>query len=69
MPPKQHKRQRSVRATQRSRRTRKQLSPWTELIGVKLSQPDDPVLLDIKGDVSDNLPLRLIMRYNHQPAK
>ena len=68
-PPKQHKRQRSVRATQRSRRTRKQLSPWTELIGVKLSQPDDPVLLDIKGDVSDNLPLRLIIRYNHQPAK
>ena len=68
-PPKQHKRQRSVRATQRSRRTRKQLSPWTELVGVRLSLPDDPVLLDIKGDVSDNLPLRLIMRYNHQPAK
>lgn len=68
-PPKQHKRQRSVRATQRSRRTRKQLSPWTELVGVKLSQPDDPVLWDIKGDVSDNLPLRLIIRYNHQPAK
>lgn len=59
---KKSKRQRSVRATQRSRRTREKLSPWTELIGVKLSKPDDPVLLEFKGDANENLPLRLTIK-------
>ena len=49
-PPKQPKRKKSVRSTQRSRRTREKLSPWTELVGVRLSLPDDPVLLEYKGD-------------------
>ena len=61
-PPKQPKRKQSVRSTQRSRRTREKLSPWTELVGVRLSLPDDPVLLEYKGDANEKLPLRLILR-------
>ena len=61
--PKSHKKVRSVRATQRSRKTREKLSPWAELIGVKIKQPDDPVLLDFKGDANEKLPLRLILRW------
>ena len=60
-PPKPKKRERSARAVQRSRRTRKKLSPWTELVGVRLSLPDDPVLLDLKGDTNEKRPLRLVM--------
>lgn len=61
-PPRQPKHQRSIRATQRSRRVRGKLSPWTELVGVKLSQPDDPILLEYKGDANEKLPLRLVLR-------
>ncbi len=61
-PPKQPKRQRSVRATQRSRKTREKLSPWAELIGVKIKQHDDPILLEYKGDANEKLPLRLVLR-------
>ena len=61
-PSKQSKRKRSVRATQRTRKTREKLSPWAELIGVKIKQPDDPVLLDFKGDANEKLPLRLVLR-------
>ena len=68
-PSKQSKRKRSVRATQRTRKTREKLSPWAELIGVKIKQPDDPVLLDFKGDANEKLPLRLILRYTYQPSK
>ena len=61
-PPKQPKRKKSVRSTQRSRRTREKLSPWTELVGVRLSLPDDPVLLEYKGDANEKLPLRLVIK-------
>lgn len=61
-PPKPPKRKKSVRSTQRSRRTREKLSPWTELVGVRLSLPDDPVLLEYKGDANEKLPLRLIIK-------
>jgi formylglycine-generating enzyme required for sulfatase activity len=61
-PPKQPKRKKSVRATQRSRRTREKLSPWTELLGVRLSRPDDPVLLEFKGDANEKRTLRLVIR-------
>lgn len=61
-PPKQPKRQRSVRATQRSRKTREKLSPWAELIGVKIKHTDDPILLEYKGDANEKLPLRLVLR-------
>ncbi len=56
------KRERSTQAVQRSRRVRKNLSPWTELVGVKLSLPDDPILLQYQGDDNDKRPLRLILR-------
>lgn len=59
----------SVRTTQRRRRVRSKLSPLTELVGVKLSLPDDPVLLEFKGDYNEKRPLRLILRYTCQPAK
>ena len=61
-PPKQPKRKQSVRSTQRSRRVRSKLSPWTELVGVRLSLPDDPVLLEYKGDANEKLPLRLVIK-------
>lgn len=61
-PPKQPKRKKSVRSTQRSRRVRSKLSPLTELVGVRLSLPDDPVLLEYKGDANENLPLRLTIK-------
>ena len=61
-PPKQPKRKKSVRSTQRSCRTREKLSPWTELVGVRLSLPDDPVLLEYKGDANEKLPLRLVIK-------
>ena len=61
-PPKPPKRKKSVRSTQRSRRVRSKLSPWTEIIGVRLSLPDDPVLLDFKGDYNEKLPLRLVLK-------
>lgn len=60
-PPQRKKGERSTRAIQRSRKTRKNLSPWTELVGVKLSLPDDPVLLQLKGDANEKRPLRLIL--------
>lgn len=68
-PPQSPKRPRSVRATQRSRKTREKLSPWAELIGVRVKQPDDPVLLEFQGDANEKLPLRLILRYPYPPAR
>lgn len=61
-PPKQPKRKKSVRSTQRSRRVRSKLSPLTELVGVRLSLPDDPVLLEYKGDANEKIPLRLVIK-------
>lgn len=56
------KRTPSVRTTQRSRRVRSKLSPLTELVGVKLSLPDDPILLEFKGDYNEKRPLRLVIK-------
>lgn len=52
----------SVRTTQRRRRVRSKLSPLTELVGVKLSLPDDPILLEFKGDYNEKRPLRLVIK-------
>lgn len=60
--PEQPKRRKPVRTTQRSRKMREKLSPWTELVGVQLSIPDDPVLLEYRGDYNEKKPLRLIIR-------
>ena len=62
VPAKKKQRDRSTRAVQRSRRTRAKLSPWAEMVGVRLSMPDDPVLLEFKGDANEKRPLRLILR-------
>ena len=50
-----------VRHTQRKRRTNKSMSAFTELFGVKLPQPDDPVLLQFKTEDDDSRPLRLVI--------
>lgn len=70
MPPKQpkssrKKRERSVRSIQRSRRVRNQASAVTELIGFRLSVPDDPVLQQYTTSPDDRQPLRLVMRVAH----
>ena len=61
-PPKKKKKERSVQDIQRSRKRREKLSPWAELVGVKLTRPDDPVLLRFQGDSNAKRPLRLILR-------
>ena len=51
----------SVRTTQRRRSVRRKLSPWTELIGIRLPQPDYPILVQFKADHEDQKPLRLVI--------
>ena len=62
VPPKKKKREKSTRDIQRDRKRREKLSPWAELVGVKLSKPDDPILLQFRGNDNDKRPLRLIWR-------
>ena len=50
---------RSVRQTQRKRRAADTWSPLTELVGIRLPKPDDPVLLQYKKADDDSRPLRL----------
>lgn len=45
----------------RSRKARKKLSPWAEMLGVKVNVPDDQVLLQYKASAADNKPLRLVI--------
>ena len=61
-PAKKKKQEKSARAAHRNRKTREKLSPWAELVGVKLSLPDDPILLQFQGDANEKRPLRLIWR-------
>lgn len=51
----------SVRSVQRKRRAADKLSPWTELVGVRLPKPDDPVLLQFKKADDESCPLRLVI--------
>ena len=51
---------RSVHQVQRKRRIATKLSPWTELVGVRLPKPDDPVLLQFKKADDESRPLRLV---------
>lgn len=55
-----HKKQ-SVQQVQRKRKVADKLSPWTELVGVRLPKPDDPVLLQFKKADDESLPLRLVL--------
>ena len=57
-----HKRKNeSTRSIQRKRKAIDKLSPWTELVGVRLPKPDDPVLLQFKQANDESRPLRLVI--------
>jgi len=57
-----HKRKKeSTRSVQRKRKAVDKLSPWTELVGVRLLKPDDPILLQFKTADDESRPLRLVM--------
>ena len=61
-PEESHKyRKQSIRQIQRKRRIATKLSPWTELVGVRLPIPDDPVLLQFKKADDESRPLRLVI--------
>lgn len=51
----------TIRSIQHKRRVADKLSPWTELVGVRLPKPDDPVLLLFKKADDESRPLRLVM--------
>jgi len=61
-PERNHKRKKeSIRSIQRKRRIAQKLSPWTEIIGIRLPEPDDPVLLQFKKADDETRPLRLVI--------
>ena len=51
--------QQNVRHIQRKRKAADKLSPLTEMLGVEMPKPDDPVLLQFKSADDESLPLRL----------
>ena len=51
----------TTRTIQRRRKAADKLSPWTELVGVRLPKPDDPILLQFKQADDESRPLRLVM--------
>ena len=55
-----HKKE-SIRSIQRKRRVADKLSPLTELVGVRLPKPDDPILLQFKQADDESRPLRLVI--------
>ena len=56
----------SIRQIQRRRRIADKLSPWTEIVGVRLPKPDDPVLLQFKKADDESRPLRLVSYISKQ---
>ena len=57
-----HKRKNeTTRAIQRKRKAADTFSPWTELVGVRLPKPDDPILLQFKKADDESRPLRLVI--------
>ena len=50
----------------RKRKAVDKFSPWTELVGVKLPKPDDPVLLQFKKADDESRPLRLVSYISKQ---
>jgi len=57
---------RNVHQIQRKRKAVDKLSPWTELVGVRLPKPDDPVLLQFKKADDESRPLRLVTYISKQ---
>ncbi|MBP5659607.1 MAG: SUMF1/EgtB/PvdO family nonheme iron enzyme [Paludibacteraceae bacterium] len=58
---KNKRKQDTTRSIQRRRKAADKLSPWTELVGVRLPRQDDPILLQFKTADDDSRPLRLVM--------
>ena len=54
-----------IRSTQRKRKNADKFSAWTELVGVRLPKPDDPILLQFKKADDESRPLRLVMYVRH----
>ena len=53
--------QQNAQQIQQKRRRMDKLSPWAELVGVKVSKPDDPVLWQLNKSDDDSRPLRLVI--------
>jgi len=51
----------SVRQIQQKRSRADRLSPWAELIGLRVAKPDDPILLQFKKADDESRPLRLVI--------
>jgi hypothetical protein len=51
----------TTRSIQRRRKAADTFTPWTELVGVRLQKPDDPVLLQFKQADDESRPLRLVL--------
>lgn len=60
--PRHIKRQRSTRDIQRSRRIRKRTNQWTELLGIHLDVPEDPVLQSFTHSNDEHQPLWLVIK-------
>ena len=56
----------SVQQLQKKRKNRKKLTLLTELVGVKLTQPDDPVLLQYKKENDESRPLRMVIKVKNE---
>lgn len=52
----------SIKEIQQQRRATDKLSPWAELLGVKVKKSDDPILSQFQTADNDSRPLRLVMR-------
>ena len=59
---KRKKKEPSIRQIQRKRKISDKLSPFTELFGVRIHKPEDPILKEYNKDYTPYRPLRLCIR-------
>lgn len=52
----------NTKQLQHKRRVNKSLSPWAEMLGIRMPKPDDPVLLQFKEEGTLSRPLRLVIK-------
>lgn len=55
------RKQQNVQQVQQKRRRMDRLSPWAELVGVRVVKPEDPVLWQLNKSDDDSRPLRLVI--------
>ena len=55
------RKQQNVQQVQQKRRRMDRLSPWAELVGVRVAKPEDPVLWQLNKSDDDSRPLRLVI--------